>query len=175
MATLLNISVLHYFRPLFVFLLIFVILYAILKKTEIFGKDAKTLNTIAALCISILSLFMGKLTTFISTITPWIVAVFLGVVLIFMLLMFFGVQEKEAWDYVGGKWIPVIIIFLVIFIGISQVLTLSPLMEQNQTSSDGFREEIIRTLVHPRILGALLLIIIIAVATKLIVDGIKTK
>lgn len=175
MATLLDISLIDYFRPLFVFLLIFVVLYAILQKTKIFGEEAKTLNVVASLSIAVLSLFTGKITELVSTITPWVVAVFLAVILIFMILLFFGIKEEDAWSYVGGKWLPVIIIILIFAIGVSQVLTLSPLTETGEGGTSAYREEILKTLVHPRILGAILLIVIIAAATKLIVDGIKTK
>lgn len=175
MATLLDISLIDYFRPLFVFLLIYVVLYAILKKTEIFGKDSKGLNIFAALSIAVLSLFTGKITDLISTVAPWVVAVFIGVTLIFMLLMFFGIKEQDAWSYVGGKWLPVILIILIFVIGVSQVMTLSPLSQEGNQTDGGYRAEILKTLVHPRILGAMLLIVIVAATTKLIVDGVAKK
>ena len=175
MATLLDASLIDYFRPIFVFIFIFVILYAILQKTEILGKGAKNLNVFAALSVSVLSLFTGKITDLVSTVTPWVVAVYIAVILIFMILLFFGIKEEEAWTYVGGKWLPVIMIILIFVIGISQVLTLSPLSGDSGDGKSAYGEEILKTLVHPRILGALLLIVIIAVASKLIVDGVKGK
>lgn len=175
MATLLDISIIDYFRPIFVFIFIFVLLYAILQKTEILGKETKNLNTFAALSIAVLSLFTGKITELVSTVAPWVVAVFIGVVMIFMILLFFGVKEEDAWSYVGGKWLPVIIIILIFVIGVSQVLTLSPLEEGGAAGTSAYRQEIIKTLVSPKVLGAIFLIAIMAAAAKLIVDGIKSK
>ena len=67
-----------------------------------------------------------------------------------------------------------VIFIVIIFIGMVQVLTISPLQGGN-TTDDAFKQEVVSTLVHPRILGALFLIIVAAFSVKLLTDKLKSR
>jgi len=172
MATFLDIGLLDFFLPVFIFLFIFVVLYAIVDKTKILGEN-RAIKIIAALSISVISLFTGKVSDLVLRTVPWLVALFIGLILIFMVYMFFGIKEEQIWDYLGLKWTVFIIMLLIIFLGVSQVFTLSPLSREGNISEDSYRTEIISTLVHPRILGALFIIIIISFTIRFLVDKLE--
>src|SRR3990167_11138427 len=79
-------------------------------------------------------------------------------------------------EQLGLKWVVFVILIVIVFIGLVQVIRLSPLQQSqggNLTSEDTFKQEIVSTLVHPRILGALFLMIIAAFAVKLLTDQVK--
>ena len=81
MATVLDASLLTFLLPIFVFLLVFVVLYGILLKTELLGKNNQALNFLAAVCVAAVSVFAGDLIKLIAVITPWLV--FLILVLLY--------------------------------------------------------------------------------------------
>lgn len=173
MATFLDIGLLDFFLPVFVFLFIFIVLYAIIDKTKVLGEN-RTVKIIASLSVAVISLFTGKVSDILLRIVPWLVALFIGVILIFMIYLFFGVKEEEIWDYLGLKWTVFVIMILIIFLGVSQVFTLSPLSgEGGNVTEDSYRQEILNTLVHPRILGALFIIIIISFTIRYLVDKLE--
>jgi len=173
MATFLDVGLLSLVTPIFVFLFIFVVIYAILLKTKILGENNALIVT-AALSVAVIAMFAGSsVPNFILNTVPWIVALFIGLLfLIFIYLFLGGGTEKEIMEGMGLKWVVFVIFIVIIFIGMVQVLTISPLQGGN-TTDDAFKQEVVSTLVHPRILGALFLIIVAAFSVKLLTDKLK--
>lgn len=173
MATFLDVSVLSLVTPIFVFLLIFVLVYATALKTKILGENNALIVT-AALSVSVIAMFAGSsVPQFITNTVPWIVALFIGLLfLIFIYLFLGGSSEKEIMEQLGLKWVVFVILIVIVFIGLVQVIRLSPLQQGNATQ-DTFKQEVVSTLVHPRILGALFLMIIASFSVKLLTDQIK--
>jgi hypothetical protein len=180
MATLLDTSLLSLFMPVFIFLLVFVIIYALLSKTQIFGKEkVAALNFMAAVCIAAVSVFAGSLTKVITTITPWIVFIIIILFIIFGLYTWLGVKNEEIWTTIGGNITIFIIILIVVLIGLVTAFEkeISPFLGQSSSSStvvaDGansVQKEAIATLIHPRVIGALIILVVAAISVKLIVD-----
>ena len=139
MASVLDVAGLVFFLPVFIFILIFTLLLGLLEKTRFLGEN-KVLNITAAFSIAAVSIFAGKLTGLISEVIPWIVFIF-------------------------------ILILVIVVIGISVVFeaSLSPYqVGANATASAvsgavsgslNPRTEMIRTITHPRILGALFIMV----------------
>lgn len=178
MASLLDVAGLAFFLPVFVFILIFAILLALLEKTELFGKNQRVLNVTAAFTIAAIAVFAGKLTGLISEVIPWIVFLIVLLVLIFGMYKFFGMEKTEEIWALFGEPTPFILVMIIVIVGISVVFegSLSPYGEGTVTvtESDGTvvtqplegsanpRSETIRTLSHPRILGALFILVVAA-------------
>lgn len=92
------------------FLLVFVLVYAILGRVNLFGQNSSKFNTIIALVIGILLVREGTLVEFINAYLPnvsAVVVVFLGFLI---LLGLFGV---EASKFKGGLMIVFVIVSLV--------------------------------------------------------------
>jgi hypothetical protein len=168
MATVLDVSLLSFLSPLFVFLLVFVLIYAILSKTSMFGEKQNALNFVAAICIAALSLFMGTVTKLISVVTPWIFFIIFVLVLLFAMFQFFGMENKEIWASIGGPILIYVIILLVIIIGLALVFG-----NQATDPDKTVKSETVTALTHPRLLGALFILLITAFAVRLLSDKIE--
>ncbi len=173
MASVLDIGLLDYFVPVFVFILIFVALYALLEKTGFFGK-AKGVNAMIAFAIAFLFLLTPDLVGVIKIMTPWFTILFVFVFMIILLFMFVGVKENAisaAFSERGTVWIIIILSLLVFVYALTQVYG-----SQIQTVYAG--EEVVednsitgqvgKIIFHPRVLGVLLLLMIAAQAIRMI-------
>ena len=158
MATLLDVGALAFFLPVFVFIFLFTILLGLLEKMKPFG-DNRALNVAAAFSVASISVFAGKLTSLISNIVPWIVFLFVMLLLVFVIFGFFDMEKQKIWDLFGETSI-FIIILIIIIIGITVVFetTLSPYVAGPGGELNP-RTETLRTLTHPRLLGALFTLI----------------
>ena len=114
MATILDISLLNFLLPIFVFSLTFVFIYAILQKTELFGNAGKNqaLNLIAAFSVAAISVFAGTITGIVSIVTPWIVFIIFILVMLFGMYRFFGIEDSKTWDNIGGPTLVFVIILI---------------------------------------------------------------
>lgn len=172
MATLLDVGALAFFLPVFVFIFIFSLLLALLQKTKLLGEN-KVLNIAAAFSVAAIAVFAGKLTGLISVIVPWIVFIFVLLFLIFALFGFFGVDNKKIWD-LFGETVVFIIILIIVLVGITTVFegTLSP---YGDGTGDGAnpRSETLRTLTHPRMLGALFTLVVAAATVTYLTKKIE--
>ena len=81
MASFLDIGILDYFAPAFVFLLVFAVLFALLEKTKVFG-DKTGINSLVAFSISLLFLLTPDLVGIVKVITPWFTILFIFILMI---------------------------------------------------------------------------------------------
>lgn len=174
MATFLDLSLLKYFTPLFVWLFLFILLYAILEKTKILGEKASALNLMLAISLSAIGIFYTKLSTLIEFIAPWMIFVFVFLFILFMGLMFLGVQQEAIWKNLS-VWTVLIVSFVIILIAISQTYgdVFSPY--SNTTSGKTISGEAQSTIFNPRVLGSIFLLIIIALSIRLLAGKIEGK
>lgn len=181
MATLLDATLISFLMPLFVFLFIFVVIYALLTKTKLFGEKQVALNFLAAICVAAVAVFAGNLITLIGSVTPWIVFIIVILVLIFGMYRMFGIEDKEIWTNIGGQTLVYVIILLIVLIGLTQVFEpqISPysdgqepgtIAKDSGLAGKNVKNEVITTLTHPRILGALFILLVSAFTVKLLVD-----
>ena len=188
MASFLDIGLLEYFLPAFTFLFIFVVSYAVLDKFKLLG-DNKGLKLIASFSISILFLFSTDALKLVNFITPWFIVMVVIAMFLIALFMFMGLKEDSIVKAVGSGQVvwPIIIISIILLIVAlvhvfgSYMSPYGTLEEQPQetvysTSDDGdakSREsESMKTLVNPKILGALFLLIIATFAISYISKGL---
>ena len=199
MATILDASLLGFFAPVFIFLFVFAVIYAILEKTSLFGNESKALRVIAAFSVAAVSTFIGdSFTKLTVSILPWIVFLVIIMFLLFTIYLGFGVAdgkkgtgEKEVWDIIGKTPI-YIIVLLIILIGLSSVFEeeLSPFdsssgsdVEVVSINEDGERvvesknprSEALEAMTHPRMMGAIFMLIIASAAIKLLVDKMRIE
>ncbi len=178
MATVLDTTLVSFLMPIFVFLFIFVVLYALLSKTKLFGEKQVTLNLLAAICVAAVATFAGNLVKLVGSITPWIVFILIVLTLIFGLYSFFGLKEKDIWGYIGGPTLIFVIILIIVMVGLTTVFEpqISPYTDAqgnvitNGTGGQNVRGAVITTLTHPRLLGAIFLLVIAALSVKVLID-----
>ncbi len=78
--------------PIFGFVLVFVLIYAILTKTKILGETA-SINTIISLILSIIFLSFSSVRNYVINITPWF-TVLLTISFFFMLIIVFLIKDN---------------------------------------------------------------------------------
>ncbi|GEM_PF-1057581 len=114
MATLLDATGLGDILSLiFVFLFVFAVIYAVLKKAPFFGDNAG-LNSIIAFIFAAFSVMIPESTIVIGTFLPWFFMFFLLVVLLFMFFMFLGVKNEDMMEAAKNDTVMTIILLVVI-------------------------------------------------------------
>lgn len=170
MATFLDLGFLQFFLPLFSFLFIVVVLYALMHKNNFLGPSDRV-HWVAAISIGMIVLFSGSAVELINVITPWFVIMIVFLVLLFSIFMFFGTNEDQLMEKIGGHIVVVIVALLMLLAAISAVF--GPVFNPYGVDEEGrtIQSETIRTLFHPRVLGAVFILLIAAFATKFIPEG----
>jgi hypothetical protein len=166
MATFLDITGLQQFSTFFVFIFVWLLVYAILSYTKIIG-DNIGINVIIGLILGLLVLFSPIATGLIEYVAPWFGVLFVFIIFATIALRLFGATNVES---LGSLRIVTIVVILVIFtIGaLSYVRQQVTAPGDNETSIDYGKTTTI--LFHPKILGVLF-ILILAVFTIVLMAG----
>ncbi len=125
MASLMDVSLIAHFTSIYVFLLVFAGVYALLEKTKILGDQKKNLNAIISVVFALLIIISKPATAFISFVLPWFFI--LGLVILFMIFIgkMFGKSDKDIqWAFSYGTGSPVITwviisVILIVVLGFS--------------------------------------------------------
>jgi hypothetical protein len=145
-----DVSWLAYYMPIFGFLFVFTVIYAVLAKTEILGGSPFT-NVLVSFIFGIIFISFAPGVNYIQTIIPWFVILILS---LFFLMMIVGLAQKDmdkfmkpslAWAFLG--------LLVVIFLW-SAIVVFNPYL----------KPAIDRFLYSERLSGAVLLAIVAAAA-----------
>jgi len=152
-----DLSAFAYFAPLFSFLLVLAVSYAVLLKYKLLGDDIpKAVITFVAFVIATLFVSVGSVRTYVATIVPWF-AVFLLALFFLLVLMNFGSVSDGMKKGIGGF---VVIGLLVAFL-ISGLVVFSSSLGPYLPFSDSYSGNYFTDwLYSPRVAGTLLLLII---------------
>jgi hypothetical protein len=99
------------------FLLVFALVFAILQKSEILGKERKQVDAIVALVVGLLVVTVGSATNIITGLIP-ILAVGLVVLLVFFLLFGFAFEPGKFEVHKNVKWIIGVVAAIAVIIGV---------------------------------------------------------
>jgi len=166
MATFLDISGLQQFSTIFVFIFVWLAVYAVLSYSKILG-DNKGVNILIGLIIGVLILFSPIATGVIEYIAPWFAVVFIFVIFVTIALKLFGASGVESLGSL--RIVTFIIIILVLVVGaLSYVRQQVTVPGDNETSVDYGKTTTI--LFHPKILG-IIFVMIIAIFTIVLMAG----
>jgi len=92
----------NYIAILLPALLIFVVVYALLSKTEILGKN-KAFAAVVAIIAAFLGILFKDVLVIINFMAPWFVVIFIFLVLLLVLLMILGVKEETIAEFVSKR------------------------------------------------------------------------
>ena len=158
MATFLYIGLLEYFLPVFSFILILVLLYAILQKTRLLGGKPG-IDFAIGVFITLIAMLSGRTMDFINVSIPWFVLLIVAVVLIFIVTSI-GLKG-EILDIPYLKNIILFVSLIIILASLNFVF--GPFTATSYP--------ILETIFHPRILGAILIVLVIAGIVKVVVKN----
>jgi|TARA_B100002003_G_C14013079_1_gene488774 hypothetical protein len=166
MATFLDIAGLQQFSSIFVFIFIWLVVYAILAFSKILGEN-KAINIMIGLVVGIFVLFSPIATGVIEYIAPWFAVIFIFVIFVTIALKMFGASGMESLGSL--KTVTFVVIILVLIVGaLSYVRQQVTVPGDNETSVDYSKTTTI--LFHPKILG-IIFVMIIAVFTIVLLAG----
>jgi hypothetical protein len=172
MATLLDLGVLTYLTPLFTFLFILIVSYAVLDKFRLLGDNFAP-KAIAAFSIAMIFIFSTRMMKIVNMATPWFILMIIFGLFLVGMLMFIGVKESSITKTVtsGSVVWPIIVVSLIIFI----IVIVNAFQDVQSPYEEGDEKtrttEGLRALVHPRLLGALFLLLMSVYAIMFISQG----
>ena len=109
-----NISFLENFKVFIVAILIYAIIYSVLKTVKPFG-DNKSVDAVIALVAAIIVSFSGVISYSVSYAINWFVILFFILFLLLVLLMFLGIKPQDIAAVSTRNAKPIIIAFLIVF------------------------------------------------------------
>lgn len=162
----LDVSALTYLMPVFGFILVFVIVFAILKKTEILGDNA-FIDSLVSFIMAIIFVSVSPVRQYIEAVIPWIGVL---VVSLFFVLIIIGFSQKKMEDMLKPSLAWVFIILLILIFLIAALNVFAPVFEPylpgtSGTGGDTFLLQVKDFLFSERFLGALLLLVVAAIVS----------
>lgn len=153
MATFLDVTGLQHFSTIFVFLFVWLVVYALLLWTKILGGD-KFIHALIGLLLAIFVLISPVATSIVADIAPFLAVVFLFIVLISVAAKMLG-GDIEAFPALRGVFLVFIVLIIVVAAGVQIREKVNvPSETQNDLSKT------INLIFHPTFLGTVLILAI---------------
>ena len=177
MATFLDVGILEYFVPFFVFMFVLVVLWALLEKVNFFTNN-KFANLAIAFALASLFIVIPELTTIVALATPWFIILLIFLLLLILIFIFMGVDPKFIASVFGGDKPNLLVVWTVIILclGIFGYAFTQVYGEQihNITageSTDGsgdLAQSVGQILFTPKVLGMMFLLIMAALVVRFV-------
>jgi len=171
MASVLDVGILQYFAPIFVFALVWVVTWAILEKTQLFGKNS-AIHWVISFCMGIMVMIVPGLTDIIQIITPWFIVLFIFITLLVLIFLFMGVKGDTIAGVFGKNtfviWV-VIGVSLAIF-GYAMMQVYGDAVQDitNPEDSNDLNAQVGQILFHPKVMGMVLILIIAGLIVRFV-------
>ncbi|MGB9707944.1 MAG: hypothetical protein ACPLXC_01285 [Candidatus Pacearchaeota archaeon] len=136
------------FVPVFGFLLVFTVTYALLGKTELLGKN-RFVHIFVSFALAIIFLVSANAVKYISIVTPWFAAFIVSLLFIGLVLGLMGKEPLEKVFKPGFAWF-LVIVLIVIFV-VSAIYVFADVINKYFGEPKAF-------LLQPQILGIVVLI-----------------
>tara|TARA_Y100000310_G_C20663933_1_gene806393 strand:- start:1474 stop:1992 length:519 start_codon:yes stop_codon:yes gene_type:complete len=157
--------------PVLVFLFVFVIVFALLKKTGFFGKSDGAVS-LFAFVVSLMTIMVPESNVIIANFIPWMMLFFVLVLFIFLFFMFLGVKGDSMIHVAKDSTFVVtaIVMTLVIFL-IAMTKAYGPFLMVSGNA--GFWESTKRAIFNARFLGIIFMLMVAHFTVKFIADSSK--
>ena len=149
MATFLDVTGLQYFSSIFVFLFVWLVVYAVLLWTKVLG-DNKLVHALIGLLLAIFVLISPTATSVVADVAPFIAVVFLFIVLISVATTMLGVNI-EAFPAIKG--------ILLVFIILTVIISAGVKVREQANAPSSTQTDLSKTvnlIFHPTFLGTIL-------------------
>lgn len=149
MATFLDVTGLQYFSSIFVFLFVWLVVYAVLLWTKVLG-DNKIVHALVGLLLAIFVLVSPIATSVVADVAPFVAVVFLFIVLISVATTMLG-ANIEAFPALRGVLLVFIILIIIVAAGV-KVREQANVPSSTQTDLS----KTVNLIFHPTFLGTIL-------------------
>ncbi|MBR9704358.1 hypothetical protein GOV12_03025 [Candidatus Pacearchaeota archaeon] len=170
-----NLAGLYFFMPIFSFLFVFIVTYAILFKTKILG-ESQFVNILVGLIIAIIFMSFSTSTfstdTYIRTIIPWFAVLFVSV---FLVLLLMGLSTKDLGSIMTSKFAWAVAIILIVIFVIAAIRVFNPVLDPTYGVASGDSPQIISQLrdIFGGPVGGGILLVIIAIIVAYVISRAK--
>lgn len=187
MATVLDLSVLKTFMPVFSWIFAFLLVYGFLEMTQIFRN--RGIHAMLAFVFSVMVAVSGTATATIAAMAPWFLIIIFFIFIIYLIGNFMGLSSGDILGAVGGKsavWWFIVLGFIILAVGLSQ--TFGQRLLDVRQGGIGANETVVSVpgegqpthgqvvlliLTNPKVLGMLLLFFIAALTVATMTGPVK--
>lgn len=168
-----DLSAFAFLAPVWVFLAVFIVIYALLAKTQILG-DEKWLNLFISFVIATIFISAGSVQQYVSTIIPWLAVLIISLFFILLLVGFIGKDATWMHKSIGAV---VVILAIVIFVisGVKVFYTsLAPYLPGSYSYGTGVNPEATvfsNFFFSGPVFGAIILLILSGIVSWVLVKG----
>ncbi len=162
----LDISGISYFMPIYAFLLVAILMYALFAKTKLFGGIA-FIDLLVALIIATIFITATSVRQYVTTIVPWFAVL---IVALFFILIIIGFSQKDITSMMkpGLAWVFIVLVVLIFLVAGVKVFgsVLEPYLPGGPIPAEGpnLLFNMMQFIYSSRFLGAFLLLLIAALA-----------
>lgn len=159
------------FKPLFIFLFVFTMFYAVLNKTELLGSN-KGIQFLISFSTAMLFMFAANPLEFVDLVIPWLGVLLIVFMCFTILFMFIGVKGEtivSAVSQPGITWTLVITLIVLLIIALTKVFgaqVASLTQDLPEDADKDFMSEVGEIIFSTKVLGMFLLLVIAAMAVK---------
>ncbi len=133
MANTLDITGLNFFMPVFSFIFVFVIVYAILLKTKLLG-ESKFINLTVSFIMAVVYMSLTSAELYVKTIIPWFVILF---IMVFLSLLVAGLSTKELDKMMTTRFAWVVVAILIIIFVVAAIKVFNPVFHPDLIITEG--------------------------------------
>lgn len=191
MATVFDASILKHFTLIFSMIFVVAIVYGILQFSKAFHAS-KGLHILIAFTVGLLMILVPDVTAVLGTMIPWFTLLFIFIVLLLLVYRIFGASDELIVKAIQDRallWVIIIIAVIIVLVSFSTVYG-QRLLEQRVVSAEGasvmgslpgpasgvvgetgtpnFTRNLSATFFHPKILGALFLLIVATITMAIL-------
>lgn len=165
-----DVSAVTYFAPIFVFLLVFVVVFAVLARTKILGDEfPRVLLIFIAFVVAALFISFGGVQRYVETLVPWLAVLIVSLFFLLLMAGFAGVKMER------GLGVGAVVVGILIFV-VSGVVVFSGVLGPYLPGSSvaGGDASVLRItdwLYSPRVVGAVVLIIAAGITSWILVKA----
>ncbi len=155
----LDISGLNFFMPIFSFLFVFVVVYALLFKTKVLGENQFVLSLISFI-VAIIFMSFSSLELYVQTILPWFVVL---AVVVFLVLLIAGLSTKSLDKMMTPTFAWIVVGVLIVIFLIAAVKVFNPVFHPDLVITSGQGTSMIEQLrgyASGGVVGSILLLVI---------------
>ena len=154
---------LSYFMPVFGFLLVFTIIFALLSKTKLLGEN-KFISVFISLVIGVIFVISSSAIKYTEKITVWF-SIFI-VSLVFILLVIAFIHGNLDEFFKANQWISWLILVVLVLLFLFAAIKVFPTIDTwFRTSTDWVK--------RPQVFGAVILFVVAGLASWVLIKGIK--
>lgn len=165
-----DVSGIGYFGPIFAFLIVFIVMFAILNKTKILGEALFVQLFISFLIASIFVSTVG-VRRYVLTIVPWFAVLILSLFFVLLIINFVGKPVEGMIKIFGILFLILAVITFLIsaFVVFSDVLV--PFLPGGAAYQNSDYKNVFEAIIYSRVTGALFLLILSGLVSWVLVKG----